>query len=227
MKILLTLPLFVLSFVSSYAQVRLEGNYKLTVDDNLIDAFEYPEFNFMKDGKIIYYNITDNGMSFGSGKYFIEKGKLLILFDSISEEVKDSLKCTFEVEETKQSIDSIEYELIIEDSKKEKLEHSIILLRNSFLNKKYYSDKVGAVKFKFSKKDIPLKIQISYLGLENLYITASDTISKKLNITLRNSPDDFYHLNDMVEFKIKNINNNSFYIKPTQEKQWLYYKKAK
>ena len=95
------------------------------------------------------------------------------------------------------------------------------------LNKKYYSNRVGAVKFKFSKKDIPLKIQISYLSLEDLYITAIDSLSKKLNVILRNSPDDFYRLNDIVEFKIKNINNNSFYIKPPQEKQWLYYKKTK
>ncbi|MBK8549878.1 MAG: hypothetical protein IPL53_02005 [Ignavibacteria bacterium] len=192
-------------------------------DNNNYYTPELDFFHFKNDSNIILERWTDIGTIYGIGKYSIKKNKLVIVFDSTPDSVKNFLTSSYKIIEEKFVSKDLKYDLNIIDEEMNGLETAFVSFQGNKSKSKYFSDEKGKVRIKVSHSELPISLTISYIGYETITLDLKDSLSKRINICLKNPPSDFFNFGEKLEFRIKDIHRDSFYIMSEYENVWLQY----
>lgn len=160
--------------------------------------------------------------SIGFGKYVIKDDNLILNFDTIyGSNIKDLSDTINIVKAYESKSDTLIYTGKILDIENNKPIPDAIIKANSFGCE---SDSVGNYKIKFLKAQLPISLDVFYLGYDNIHFFISDSLNKNIVFKLKAVfANNLIHGGTIYVYKISNINNRFIEIRKTDDTNCITY----
>lgn len=224
MKIFLILVLFFFYNIDIFSQFIYEGKFKIK-DDYSNYVPEIDVFQFEKDRSVILKRWTDIGTIYGVGKYSIKKDKLEIVFETTPDAIKNLFNSSYEITDEYLNPDSAILNMNIYDEESKIFSGVYVRVMGNIDTFTYIADKNGNANIKIPMNEFPIKIRTSYIGFESLEMLINDSLSKKINVSLKKPAPAYFRAGDKQTFNIKYMEKNSFFIKSRFYEEWLPYRR--
>ena len=230
-KYLILICFLIQSFLIHSQKIE-NGQYKSvykydSITKEVVLNVEYFEKIYFKNDSLFTYYFHDcTTDKIGEGIYKLKNHKLILNFQQLPPySDSTSFKIT---NEKRESVDSIFYKFILIDGiDRTRLQDGVFAVKDSsnYVISKRFTNEEGICNFTFSKKQIPLYVNIIYLGYRLLQFPILDTLSKTVEVY--ELPFTVILKDKVLSYEVKNITDDGFYLLGGIWNEWTFFKKMK